>query len=40
VLLSSFDLTQAVAMPLAMSLAFLLRGLAIVYDLRLSKYGQ
>jgi uncharacterized membrane protein YeiH len=40
VLLSSFDLTQAVAMPLAMSLAFVLRGLAIVYDLRLSKYGQ
>jgi uncharacterized membrane protein YeiH len=40
VLLSRFEPTQAVAMPLAMFLAFLLRGLAIIYDLRLSKYGQ
>lgn len=40
VLFSRFEPTQAAAMPLAMFLAFLLRGLAIIYDLRLSKYGQ
>ncbi len=38
--LQAFPPTTPVAMPLAMAAAFTLRALAIVYDLRLPKYGR
>jgi uncharacterized membrane protein YeiH len=38
--LQAFPPTAIVAMPLAMAAAFTLRALAIVYDLRLPKYGR
>ncbi len=40
VLLQHFPLTAALAMPVAIGLAFLLRGSAILFDLRLPKYGD
>ena len=40
IVLQSFEPTQSLAMPLAMASAFLLRGFAIIYDLRLPKYGR
>ena len=40
VLLTNFVPAEGVAMGIAMAAAFLLRGLAIVYDLRLAKYGD
>jgi uncharacterized membrane protein YeiH len=39
-LLQFFPVTQMFAMPLAMAAAFTLRALAIVFDLRLPKYGS
>ncbi len=38
--LQTFTLTAEVAMPVAMLAAFGLRALAIIYDLRLPKYGR
>ena len=38
--LQAFALTAEVAMPVAMLAAFTLRALAIIYDLRLPKYGR
>jgi uncharacterized membrane protein YeiH len=39
-LLQAFPATEFIAMPMAMAAAFALRALAIVFDLRLSKYGD
>jgi uncharacterized membrane protein YeiH len=38
--LQSFELTGFIALPISIILAFLLRACAIVYDLRLPKYGR
>jgi uncharacterized membrane protein YeiH len=38
--LQAFPTTEFFAMPVAMAAAFALRGLAIVFDLRLPKYGN
>jgi uncharacterized membrane protein YeiH len=38
--LKAFPATEFVAMPAAMAAAFTLRALAIVFDLRLPKYGN
>lgn len=38
--LQAFPSTEALAMPVAMAGAFLLRALAILFDLRLPKYGN
>ncbi|MBE9537725.1 MAG: trimeric intracellular cation channel family protein [Proteobacteria bacterium] len=38
--LQALPVTESVAMPVAMAGAFLLRALAILYDLRLPKYGN
>ena len=38
--LQSFSATSALAMPVAMAVAFALRALAIIFDLRLPKFGR
>ncbi len=38
--LQAFPATAALAMPVAMAAAFILRALAIIFDLRLPKYGR
>jgi len=38
--LQAFPVTETLAMPVAMAAAFALRALAIVFDLRLPKYGR
>jgi len=38
--LQAFSTTEFLAMPLAMAAAFTLRALAILFDLRLPKYGN
>lgn len=40
IVLQSFQFTTIIALPIAIVLAFLLRASAILYDLRLPKYGR